>query len=64
MREETQKLSEETRKYVAEAHKLSAETRKLSRDAILAHWQIVVTAMTAGAALFGAGAAFIKLLGT
>jgi hypothetical protein len=56
---ETAKYTAETTKYVAEQRKLDAEARHFDRHG----WQIVVTAMTAGAALFGAGAAFLKLLG-
>ncbi len=48
----------ETAKYAAEQRKLEAEARNVDRN----RWQIVVTAMAAGAALFGAGAAFLKLL--
>lgn len=48
----------ETSKFAAEQRKLEAEARQYDRN----RWQIVVTAMTAGAALFGAGAAFLKLL--
>ena len=48
----------ETAKYAAEQRKLEAEARNFDRN----RWQIVVTAMAAGAALFGAGAAFLKLL--
>jgi len=51
-----ERAQEETRKF-------AAETRKITRDTALAPWQIVITAMTAGAALFGAGAAFTKLVG-
>jgi hypothetical protein len=51
-----ERMQEETRKFFA-------ETRKIDKDRSLAAWQIVITAMTAGAALFGAGAAFIKILG-
>jgi hypothetical protein len=54
---------EESEKFSAEQKKLIAEAGKLDRDRALAPWQIVVTAMAAGAALFGAGAAFVKLLG-
>ncbi len=54
---------EETRKFIAEQHKLMAEAGKLDRDRLLAPFQIVVGSMAAGAALFGAGAAFVKLLG-
>jgi hypothetical protein len=49
----------ETAKYAAEQRKLEAEAQNFGRY----YWQIVVTAMTAEAALFGAGAAFIKVLG-
>lgn len=48
---------------IEETQKFSAETRKVTRDTTLAPWQLVVTAMAAGGALFGAGAAFMKLLG-
>ncbi|MBB4398769.1 hypothetical protein [Bradyrhizobium sp. ERR14] len=58
-----ERMQEETRKFVAEQHKLMAERGKLSRDMVLAPWQIAVGGMTAGAALFGAGAAFMKLFG-
>ncbi|WP_316219052.1 hypothetical protein [Bradyrhizobium sp. SZCCHNR2026] len=58
-----ERAQEETRKFAAEQHKLSAETRKITRDTNLAPWQLVLSAMTAGAALFGAGAAFTKLMG-
>lgn len=51
-----ERMQEETRKF-------AAEQRKISRDIVLAPWQIVITAMTAGAALFGAGAAFMKIFG-
>ncbi|MHC2578018.1 hypothetical protein ACVI1J_009890 [Bradyrhizobium diazoefficiens] len=58
-----ERMQEETRKFVAEQHKLMAERGKLSRDIVLTPWQLVVTTLTAGAALFGAGAAFMKLVG-
>ncbi|WP_018261867.1 hypothetical protein [Methylobacterium sp. WSM2598] len=54
---------EETQKFAAEQRKLIAEASKLERDRMLAPWQIVMSSMAAGAALFGAGAAFIKLIG-
>ena len=74
---ETSKLQEETRKFVAESHKLAAEQLKLSaqqekwamaamkaeREHALAPWQIIIGAMTAGATLFGAGVALMKVLG-
>ena len=72
-----ERAHEETRKFVAEQHKLideqsklavgraklAAEAAKIGRDRGLAPWQVAVSGMTAGAALFGAGAAFVKLLG-
>ncbi|MBH5372203.1 hypothetical protein [Bradyrhizobium glycinis] len=58
-----ERMQEETRKFVAEQHNLMAERGKLSRDMVLAPWQIAVAGMTAEAALFGAGAAFMKLFG-
>ena len=54
---------EESEKFVAEQRKLTAEAMKLERDRMLAPWQIALSGMAAGAALFGAGAAFIKILG-
>lgn len=48
----------ETAKYAAEQRKLEAEARNFDR----LRWQMLVTAMTAGAVLFGAGAAFVKLM--
>lgn len=54
---------EETRKFIAEQHKLMAEAGKLDRDRILAPFQLVIGSMAAGAALFGAGVASVKLLG-
>ncbi|ACL61011.1 hypothetical protein [Methylobacterium nodulans] len=55
---------EEMQKFAAEQRKLIAEASKLERDRALAPWQIVMSSMAAGAALFGAGAAFVKLLGS
>jgi Tfp pilus assembly protein PilN len=55
---ETTKFTAEATKYIAEQRKPEAEARQFDRN----RWQIVLTAMTAGAALFGAGAAFLKLL--
>ncbi len=52
-----EKMQAETRKYAAEAGKLQT-------DALLAPWAIILSAMTAGAAMFGAGAAFMKLFGS
>lgn len=53
----------ETQKFIDEQSKLRAEAEKLARDRALAPWQIVLSSMAAGAALFGAGAAFIKVFG-
>jgi len=53
----------ETEKFAAEQRKLIAESQKFDRERGLMPWQIVVTALGAGAALFAAGAAFFKLLG-
>ena len=57
------KMTAEASKMAAEQTKLSAEAAKLGRDRSMAPWQVALSGMTAGAALFGAGAAFIKLLG-
>lgn len=61
------RMQEETRKFVEESHKLAAEARKMGRDHQLAGWQLVITGMTAGAALIGASVggtvALIKLFG-
>lgn len=54
---------EESEKFVAEQRKLTAEAAKLDRDRMLAPWQIALSGMAAGAAFFGAGAAFVKILG-
>ncbi|MCJ2042802.1 hypothetical protein MKK55_28215 [Methylobacterium sp. J-059] len=53
----------ETQKFIEEQAKLRAEADKLARERALAPWQIALSGMAAGAALFGAGAAFIKVLG-
>ena len=55
-----ERMQEETRKFTAEQHKLLAEELKLGRDRALSGWQLVIAGMTAGAALVGATAAFIK----
>ena len=58
-----ERMNAETRKFVEEALKLQAEARKLGRDASIAPFTVILGTLTAGAALFGAGAAFVKLLG-
>ncbi len=60
---EQNKLAEEAGKYAAEQNKLAAEAGKLQRDRQLLPWQVAVTLLGAGAALFAAGAAFVKLMG-
>jgi len=54
---------DESQKFVAEQKKLMAEAAKLERDRALAPWQVALAGMTADAAFFGAGVAFVKLLG-
>ena len=54
---------EESEKFVAEQRKLMAKAMKRERDRMLAPWQVALSGMAAGAALFGAGAAFIKIIG-
>jgi hypothetical protein len=58
----------EGQKFVVEQRKLEAEARKLAEARLFDRnrwqgWQVVVTTLGAGAALFAAGAAFIKILG-
>ena len=61
---EQSKLAAETTRFAFEERKLDAETAKLTRDRAFAPWQLIATLMASGAALFGAGIAFSKLLGT
>lgn len=63
-REESEKFVAEQKKLMAEAMKLEHGSRTLERDRMLAPWQIALSGMAAGAAFFGAGAAFIKLIGS
>ncbi len=60
---ETEKFIEEAYKLRAEEAKLRAEERKLGRDAWASPVATVASAMTAGAALFGAGLALAPLFG-
>ncbi|GAB6845050.1 hypothetical protein HNR00_004371 [Methylorubrum rhodinum] len=60
---EQNKFTAEQNKLMAEQAKFTAEALKLERDRALAPWQIILGCMAAGAAFFGAGAAFIKLIG-
>jgi hypothetical protein len=67
LREQTARidnLREEALKFAAEQHKLTAEMLKLERDRAVIPWQVVATLLAAGAALFAAGAGFIKLIGS
>lgn len=62
------RMIEESQKFAAEQHKLTGEALKLERDRAIipwqiVPWQIVATLLGAGAALFGAGAAFVKVIG-
>ena len=57
------RMNEETLKFTAEQHKLQAEAAKLERDRSYLPVTLVAALMGAGAALFAAGAGFLKLLG-
>ncbi len=58
-----ERMNAETREFVEETLQLQAKARKLGRDASIAPFTIIFGTLTAGAALFGAGVAFVKLLG-
>ena len=62
LRAEADKLSAEHYKLAAEQSKLEAERYKLDRDRQMSPWLIVVQALIAGAALFGAALALLKYL--
>ena len=49
---------------MAHIDEMLASHDRMRQEIRLAPWQIVLTSMGAGAALFAAGAAFFKLLGT
>jgi hypothetical protein len=55
--------TQESDKFIAEQRKLIAEAAKLDRDRTFLPWTIVATFLGAGAALFAAGAGFVKLIG-
>lgn len=61
---EAPKLRAESEKFIAEQRNLIAESQKLDRERGMLPWQIVITALGAGAALFAAGGAFVKLIGS
>lgn len=54
---------EEREKFVAKPKKLMAEAMTLERDRMPGPWRIALSRMAVGAALFGAGTAFIKIIG-
>ena len=60
---ETETFIEEAYKLRAEGAKLRADERKRGRDAWASPVATVASAMTAGAALFGAGLALARLFG-
>jgi hypothetical protein len=60
---ERQKLTAEEQKLWSEAHKLDAEAMKLRRDRAFLPWTVIAALLGAGAALFAAGAGFVKLIG-
>jgi membrane protein insertase Oxa1/YidC/SpoIIIJ len=69
-REETQKFTAEQHKLMAEQQKFAAEQQKLNFEALklerergILPWQVAATMLGAGAALFAAGAGFVKLIG-
>ena len=51
------------REKLAHIDQMLADHDRKRREIRLAPWQLVMTGMAGGAALFAAGAAFIKLLG-
>lgn len=55
--------TQESDKFIAEQRKLMAEAQKLDRDRAILPWTVAATLLGAGAALFAAGAGFIKLIG-
>ncbi len=57
------RMREESEKFSAEQHKLIAEALKPERDRAIIPWQVMATMLGAGAALFGAGIAFVKVMG-
>jgi hypothetical protein len=52
------------REKIAHIDQMLADHDRARQEIRYAPWQIAVTFMTAGAALFAVGAAFIKLLGS
>lgn len=50
-------------KFGAEQSRLYADTAKLTRDRLLSPWQTALAFLGAGAALFAAGRAFLRVIG-
>lgn len=63
MIDDAAKLRAEQNKLTAEQQKLTAEALKLERDRAIIPWQVMATLLGAGAALFAAGAGFVKVIG-
>jgi hypothetical protein len=53
----------EDREHIARIDKLLAEAQKQRREYHMQPWQVAATVFGGGAALFAAGAAFVKLVG-
>ena len=60
---QTQKAQADLGRSRIDYDKTAWEAFKISKDVKFQPWQIMTAGMTAGAALFAAGAAFIKILG-
>jgi hypothetical protein len=58
------RVREESETFVAEQKKHTAKSLKLDRGRMPAPWRIALSGMAAGAAFFGAGTAFVKILGS
>jgi hypothetical protein len=56
------RIQAELQKSQVEITKMTTETDKTRLDTRLAPWALLATGLTAGAALFAAGAAFTKLM--
>lgn len=54
----------DVREKLAHIDQMLAAHDRTRQEIRLAPWQLALTGMTAGAALFAAGAAFMKLFGT
>ncbi len=63
LREATPKFTAEQHKLMAEQQKLNNEALKIQRERTFMPWTVVAAMPGAGAALFAAGAGFVKLIG-